>query len=486
MGQPERQAANLNQDAQALGRDLVRAVLVALRNCRTHGWSNEASVEAIESLTVIVNAIVTARGEFGLHVLGDFVYLDDNRLRVDSAGHGFLEAAIAELTTRGVGSVQFDHAITARHARTLVGLLNQHQAGDEETILLLNDQLEEADTPILLGPLREVNESASVEVEQVDKKERCKKVFFRALTVTRAVMASAHLGKRLELRHAKRVVQNMVDLMMDEEFTLLGMSTLKSHDNYTFYHSVNVCIYSLALAKRAGMNRTQLAELGVAALFHDLGKSKVPLDILRKPGKFAPEEWNVMKTHPEMGVKELVRMRGLSSLAFKSMLACFEHHMNYNQQPGGYPKLRQIYRPHVIGRIVAIADAFDAMTTKRVYMTKAIPRDKALSYLLAQAGTKFDPVLMRLFVNMIGVFPVGTPVRLTGGRIAVVTQVPEDPALCHRPVVCIISDPASIGIQREGEVVDLAQPLADGSWPDEILSSVDADALGLDVSKYFT
>ncbi len=105
-------------------------------------------------------------------------------------------------------------------------------------------------------------------------------------------------------------------------------------------------------------------------------------------------------------------MRGLSGLAFKSMVACFEHHLNFNQAPGGYPRIRNAYRPHVIGRVVAIADAFDAMTTKRIYVKKAIPRDKALSYMMSQAGSKFDPVLMRIFANMIGVFPVGTAVRL--------------------------------------------------------------------------
>ena len=484
MAEPQRQSSDLSLDPQRLARDLSRAFLVALRNCRTHGWSNEASVEAIDQFAHSVNQVFASRDAFSLVVVGDFLYLDDVRLRVDSTGYGFLEAVIGEMVTRGIGSITFQNRIGERQARTLIGMINQIAVPDDEQLPRLNDQLEEASTPVELGPVKPVNEHTEAS-EQLDKKERCKKVFFRALTVTRAVMASAHLGKRLEMRQAKRVVQNMVDLMMDEEFTLLGMSTLKAHDNYTFYHSVNVCIYSLALGKRAGFNRNQLAELGVAALFHDLGKSKVPLDVLRKPGKFSSEEWDVMKTHPEMGVKELVRMRGLSSLAFKSMVACFEHHMNYSAQPGGYPKLRKTYRTHAIGRIVAIADAFDALTTKRVYMTKAIPRDKALSYLLAQAGSKFDPVLLRLFVNMIGVYPVGTAVRLASGRLAVVVAVPEDPALCHRPVVKVITDDSGVGIQRESGEVDLSAAGPDGAFPDEILASVDPEELGLETSKYF-
>ncbi len=473
----------LSEDPQVLGREMVRALQVALRTARTHGWNNEAATAAVEALVTSVNNAVAARGEFGLHVASDFLYLDDVRLRVDTAGYTFMEVLIGELTTRGVGSLFVSRLVAPEQVRQLVDLMNEQSVGDEETASLINLKLDSYESPFAVGPVREMNELLSLETEQVDKREKCKKAFFKAVTVTKAIMSQAHLNKRLELRHAKRVVQEMVDLMMDEEFTLLGLTVLKDHDNYTFYHSVNVCIYSLALAKRAGFSRTQLAEMGVAALFHDLGKSKVPLDILRKPGAFTPEEWDVMKTHPEMGVKELVRMRGLSSLAFKSMFACFEHHLNYNQAPGGYPKLRKPYRPHLIGRIVAIADAFDAMTTKRIYVKQATPRDKALSYMMSQAGTKFDPVLMRLFANMIGVFPVGTAVRLKSGRLAVVLAANEDPTLCHRPVVRPITD--INGIQREYPEVDLAGVDGGGSHPDEIVGAVDAESMGLDISRYF-
>lgn len=475
--------ASLSEDPQSLGRELARTLQVALRTARTHGWANEASQNAVEALTAAINGTVAARGEFGLHAASDFLYLDDVRLRVDSTGYGFMELLISELTTRGVGSLFVAGKVTGNEIRQLADLLNEQSVGDEETAALINLKLDSFDSPFSVAPVREMNELLSLETEQVDKRERCKKAFFKAVTVTKAIMNSAHMGKRLEFRHAKRVVQDMVDLMMDEEFTLLGLTTIKSHDNYTFYHSVNVCIYSLALGKRVGFNRTQLAELGVAALFHDLGKSRIPLEILRKPGAFTPDEWDVMKTHPEMGVKELVRMRGLSSLAFKSMLACFEHHLNYNGSAGGYPKLRAPYAPHLIGRVVAIADAFDAMTTRRVYVKASTPRDKALSYMMSQASTKFDPVLMRLFANMIGVFPVGTAVRLTSGRLAVVMAVSRDPSLCHRPVVRPITD--SNGIQREYPEIDLSQKGETGEYPDEVVTTVDADSLGLDISRYF-
>jgi len=475
-------------DPQTLGMDLVRATQVALRTVRTHGWSNEASRNALEGFIGSVNRSAADRGEFGLHMAGDFVFLDDVRLKVDAAGHGAFESLIRELTGRGVGSVFFSGELTLKHAvGFLTALLNVSEddaAGDPQKVVFeLNAELERLDIPLSVGPVRD-QDAARLEEKETDRRERAKKAFFKAVTVARAVLTSAHLNKRLDLRHAKRVVQSMVDLIMEEEFSLLGLTTLKDYDNYTFYHSVNVCIYSLALGKRVGLSRPQLSELGVAALLHDIGKTKVPIEILRKKGMLSREELEVMKQHPELGVRELMRMRGLSSLAFKAMVAAFEHHLNYDPKLAGYPSLRRPMKPHVIGRVVAIADCFDAMTTKRCYAPRAVTREKALAFMLNQGGQKFDPILIKVFANLVGVFPVGTLVRLKSGRLAVVTAAAEDPKLCHRPRVRPITN--TQGLEVEQPEIDLAMAGPEGRIPDEIVTAVDEESLGIDTARYFS
>jgi HD-GYP domain-containing protein (c-di-GMP phosphodiesterase class II) len=473
-------------DTHALGRELARTLHIAIKTAQMHRLTNEASTKAIGSLLAAIMNLIVARGTFTLTIVGDLLFLDEKRIRVDRSGYGYIEMLTNEFTSRGIGSLAVLGKVEIEDLQDLLELLVQNPSGSGTTAADLNDRLRTATSCFMLGPIRDPQEFGTVRAGQISRRESCKKAFYKAVTVGRAVLKSIHMGKRVEFHQAKRVLQQMVDLMMDEEFTLLGLTTLKTHDSYTFYHSVNVCIYSLALGKRLGMNRSQLTELGVSALFHDLGKAKIPREILNKDGALSPTERDVMKKHPHLGVKELLEMGEFSSLAFRSMVSAFEHHLFYDGSPKGYPNLRGAYRPHLIGRIVAIADVFDAMITKRVYSKHPPTRDQALSYLMSQAGSQFDPVLTRLFANLLGVYPVGTALRLKSGRLAVVVAVRDEPEFCDRPVVRPITDEA--GIQRPNVQypdLDLSEQGTDGSYPDEIVEALDAEAMGIDVSQYY-
>ena len=384
-------------DPQVLGRELVRTLHIAIRSAQMHRFTNEASAKAIGSFLAAIMNLIVARGAFTLTIVGDLLFLDEIRIRVDRTGYGYIEMLINEFTLRGIGSLTVLGKVEVEDLQDLLGLLVQNPGGSTPTAADLNDRLRSVTSCFILGPIRSPREFGTVQAGQISRRESCRKAFYKAVTVGRAVLKSIHMGKRVEFHHAKRVLQQMVDLMMDEEFTLLGLTTLKSHDNYTYYHSVNVCIYSLALGKRLGMNRSQLTELGVSALFHDMGKAKIPLEILNKDGALSPAEREVMKKHPHLGVKELLEMGEFSSLAFRSMVSAFEHHLFDDGSSKGYPKLRGPYRQHLVGRIVAIADVFDAMITTRAYSKRPPTRDQALSDLMSQAGIQFDPVLMRLF-----------------------------------------------------------------------------------------
>src|SRR5205823_8526715 len=141
----------------------------------------------------------------------------------------------------------------------------------------------------------------------------------------------------------------------------LGLTTLRAHDEYTQNHSVNVALLSMALGNRAGYSKMELADLGLAALFHDVGKCAIPLVVLNKPGNFSPGEWDVMRTHPSEGVLSLVSLRGLTGVPRRMAAAAFEHHLAFDGS--GYPKLPGGWRQTLSSRVVAIADCYDAMTS---------------------------------------------------------------------------------------------------------------------------
>src|SRR5215831_15303414 len=187
---------DLSEDPQAMGRELARNLQVCLRLGRTHGWSNEASQTALSSLVTVMNALYAARGEYALHVASDFLYLDDVRLRTDGMRYGFMDLLIGELTTQGVGSLFVGAAMEPYQVGRLLDLLNAQQVGDEETVLLINERLSEARIPLTVGPVREMKDLVVNETEQVTKRERCKKAFFKAVNVTKAVMTQSHLGQR--------------------------------------------------------------------------------------------------------------------------------------------------------------------------------------------------------------------------------------------------------------------------------------------------
>jgi HD-GYP domain-containing protein (c-di-GMP phosphodiesterase class II) len=175
--------------------------------------------------------------------------------------------------------------------------------------------------------------------------------------------------------------------------------------------------------------------LGLAALLHDIGKVRVPLEILTKPGKLTADEHEIMRRHPVYGAHLLRNLAGQNKLA---MVVAFEHHANYDLS--GYPQITTKNHPHLLARIVQVADAFDAATTSRRAYRKPATPEYAMSMVLGGAGTVFDPVVPAVLVRVLGVYPVGTVVELNTGDLGVV----------RRPGARDVTRP-TVGVVRTGD-----------------------------------
>ncbi|MGH7255667.1 MAG: HD-GYP domain-containing protein, partial [Nitrospirales bacterium] len=246
-------------------------------------------------------------------------------------------------------------------------------------------------------------------------------------------------------------------------------------------HSVNVCLLALALANRSGFPKPALVDLGVAALFHDIGKIEVPREVLNHPGELSPADWELLQGHPVLGVLTLIRTRGITETPARMAAAAFEHHMYLDAS--GYPRLAEPWEQSVTGRILAIADCYDGLTSSRVYRATPVHPEQVLRMMLAKANQSFDPVLLKLFINAIGRIPIGSLVLLNTGELAVVVRPAQKPEAIGRPTVRIVTDVH--GTPIEGPEVDLSHTEQDGQYAHHIIRLIDQTEHGFDTSRYF-
>ena len=229
---------------------------------------------------------------------------------------------------------------------------------------------------------------------------------------------SASLGKSVQL------IQNMVDLIMNDDNVLLDLSTIRDYDDYTFTHSINVSILSLCLGHRIDLSKLSLSRLGLSALFHDLGKIDIPKQIINKPGKLTKKEFVIIKQHSMNSVRRILKLRASYDRKAGILLPPFEHHLRYDLT--GYPKTPRNKPISLFGRIITIADFYDAITAPRIYRKSYLSPDKALGLMLKDSGTVFDPILLKVFINMLGVYPIGTVLVFEDAELGLVAHAPDE------------------------------------------------------------
>src|SRR6476620_8120096 len=212
----------------------------------------------------------------------------------------------------------------------------------------------------------------------------------------------------------------------------MALTALKKYDNYTFTHMVNVAALAMAQARALNLDGPLLREFGFAALMHDIGKVNTPHEVLNKPGKLTDEEFTIMKRHVVDGAHILRRTPEMPALA---PVVAFEHHLR--QDLSGYPENVGHRELNLCTQIVSIADVYDALRSNRVYR-QGLPSDRIKAIMTQKDSPAFNSKLLRRFINLIGMFPIGTLVRLSTDEVAVVTR--EHPSDPFRPQVKILLD----------------------------------------------
>jgi len=234
-------------------------------------------------------------------------------------------------------------------------------------------------------------------------------------SLRRATDGLAHEGA-FDLAAVMASVEDLVDRSLSETKAALLLSTVKSHDEYTFYHSVNTCILTLSLGKLIGLTPAELMPIGTGALLHDIGKVALSKEVLNHPGRLSDAAWTEVKLHPQEGAQAIMAAGGPQHEV--SAIVAFEHHARMDGD--GYPTVDGRTRPHLFSNLVSVVDVYDALTTRRRYRRAETPT-RALQALTEGMGGAHNPDLVRAFVQMMGAFPPGSIVRLSDGTAVVVT-----------------------------------------------------------------
>jgi len=306
--------------------------------------------------------------------------------------------------------------------------------------------------------------------------KRAKQTYSEAKILVKDLLQDARMGKSIDGERAAKVVDNMVDSIFRNKDALTSLSRLKSFDDYTFQHSLNVSVLALSLGRHLGLVKGELKRLGIGSILHDVGKMRVPEHILNKPGRFTDEEFEIMKTHTIHGAKILADN---DKIPKECASVALNHHERFNGR--GYPRGTKGLSIGKFGLISSIVDVYDAITSDRVYH-KGMPNHQALQKIYEWAKTDFYPIYVQKFIQCLGIYPVGAVVCLDTHELGVVFM--QNHAQLLRPWIKLVRDASGAPVENPFDV-DLSDPDPNGQkeFARTITGTVEAKKAGLDVDS---
>ena len=411
-----------------LADELLRRFTATLRSAQLYSKGHPIIARNMESLSAALQLLHSLQRGVVIGLVADEVIVDDMPMaRADTMG-----PLVKRLQTAGVERITIERGVTMEELITFVDAfttVEQHGVGDTPAPF-------PAMAHIRVG---RVTIGQRIEGSATDM-ATIRRLYDDAVSVAGSVYDSTQIEGKPDVPMARTMIDGLAQAVAQNRTALLALTTLKNYDNYTFTHMVNVSVLTMGQARGLGIDGPLLREFGLAALMHDIGKVRTPIDILNKPDKLTEAEFAIMKRHVIDGAEILRQLPEVPTLA---PVIAFEHHLRLDGS--GYPDGVVRNSLNVGTMLCSIADVYDAMRSQRGYQ-QAFPTDRILEVLKRSDGKQFDQHLVRRFVQLIGIYPVGTIVRLDTGEVGVVRRVyAPDP---YRPHVRVM-------VGREGTRLEL-------------------------------
>jgi HD-GYP domain-containing protein (c-di-GMP phosphodiesterase class II) len=442
-------------DARPGAAALIARLFGTLKLTQMFGPDHAATRSLLVSLRGAISD-AAVHGETLLALRGQSLRINEERMRAVECGSLALSFLVTELSRRGIRSIRFRKETAeselASFARSFLDLdtsrphacarLSAQMAG-----ALIDDILVEAEDAADFVP-----------TVMEDHRQGAMKTYLHGLRAFRDVLRCDGTTNAKTLRRARRAVQGIVDRLMEDENAVLALAQIRGFERKLFHHSLNVCLYSLAIGQRVGYARRALGDLGLAALFHDVGRTLAP-DSKNAKDATTDHAGPESDGHTERGALFLLRDATGQEGMLKAAIAAYEHHSPIDCDEMG---------PHLSSRIVAVADCYDSLTADG-----GCSSQDALDKMQSEAGRRFDPLLLKVLAGALGAFPVGSLVELVDGTFAVVIEAGDAP---DRPKVRIV-DPVELP-RGGGAIVDLddresSSPILRAVTPSDVFDSLE-------------
>lgn len=473
------------------GNSLLKALARLIQIGRLYDDNNKLALGAVAAFKQSVAHACSGSDHITLQIHYGRFYLDEERLPLIRKEAKVVNHMQQFFEQRGVSGFHFSSPLDQVSAKDILAYIRFFNIASQHDnpYQWLKRELDKWDLH-WLGVIKEPTLSRrttalKTEMENagdmVRKAEAAKKTYHYALNSVKEVAEKLLSNQEAGIRKTVRMVQRMVDIITDDDRTFLSLSTIRMYDDYTFAHSLNVALLAMSLGKRIGMDRKTLENLGLCGLFHDLGKIEIPKEILNKRGKLNDSEFEEIKKHSVNSAMLILKLKTDKYRKVHLFVSPFEHHIRYDHS--GYPSIDKKRPISLFGRILTIVDVYDAITSPRIYRQTSMSPDEALGLMLADSGKHFDPVLFKAFVNMLGVYPVGTLLVMDGGEIGLAMHSSTKTDR-ERPFVQMLVKDGEKSIKK-GKVIDLAEKIpGEDRYKRNIMATHHPATLGIQPAAY--
>jgi HD-GYP domain-containing protein (c-di-GMP phosphodiesterase class II) len=449
------------------------------QTARIHNETHSLVLEGIEKFTDSIKRCMDNES-LTLKISNDQLYVDDEKLLYSRTTKNLFDNIIRYFDTRDLEGVRLLESVKHASTEEILAFMRLLDISGQqpEPLAWLKEGLaaENIEWVELIKKTERPQDEESYK-SKAERRERARRDYTYAKASIEEVAQKIKEGKgEIGVRKTVRVVQDTVTNLIEDDEVYSAISTLRVADDYTYTHSVNVAMLSMCIGRRINLSRRNMVNLGMCALFHDLGKIEIPNKILHKKGKLDENELKMIQRHSVNSARLMMKLKATPDSKARLLVPMFEHHLKYDLS--GYPHANWKKPLTLFGKIISIADKYDTLTSSRSYRKYVLSPDRALGYMFDRAGKDFDPILIKVFINIMGVYPVGTLMKLENGELALVVSSPSR-NFSKRPLVCIL-EKGDDGSYKKKEIINLDErDTESGNYVRDIIETYHPANLGI-------